>query len=58
MKKILIAILFSNLVITSFAQKSENDFRKVCFCSVGVAHPYSILRLDNNWDLLFAFENH
>jgi len=57
MRKTFYTILFCSIIITSFAQKSEDNFRKVCFCSVGVAHPYSILRLDNNWELLFAFES-
>lgn len=57
MKRIYLIIIFNVLLVTSFAQQSEDDFRKVCFCSVGIAHPYTILRFDNNWELLFAFEN-
>ncbi len=44
-------------VSTLFSQDIEEDFRKICFCSVGVAHPYSVLNLDNNWELFMAFKN-
>lgn len=57
MKKLIIIVLLNFLGISLFSQKFEDDFRKVCFCSVGVAHPYKILNLDNNQELLFAFKD-
>lgn len=57
MKKLIFIVLLNFLGISSFSQKLENDFRKVCFCSVGVAHPYKVLNLDNNQELLFVFKD-
>jgi hypothetical protein len=58
MKKTTVFIMISLFItIQIFAQNSIEDFRKICFCTYGVAHPYSVLNLDNNWDLLFAFED-
>lgn len=58
MKRIILIIILNVFIFSLLAQNyDKDDFRKICFCTYGVAHPYSILNLDNNWDLLFALEN-
>jgi len=58
MKKTFLLVILSFYWLGLFSQdKNINEFRKICFCTYGLAHPYSILNLDNNWDLLFAFKN-
>jgi hypothetical protein len=55
MKNVLLS--FSLLLICGIlnGQQNINDYSKICYCSGET--PHSILRYDNNWELLWAFKS-
>lgn len=56
----LLLILPFILVKTGFAQLNLKDnienYDDVCFCNVGLVHPYKILELDNNKEIVLALK--
>ncbi|NOZ46410.1 MAG: hypothetical protein GXO79_06470 [Chlorobi bacterium] len=44
--------LFGNL----YSQERIEDYEDICYCSVGILHPASILKLDNNLEILVSLK--
>jgi hypothetical protein len=53
-------ILLIGVIGSSYSQstfkESIKDYDDVCFCEVGLAHPATILDMDNNMEILFALK--
>ncbi len=61
MKRIeLLLLLTFILVKTGFTQldfkENIEDYNNVCFCDVGLVHPYTILKMDNNKEIVLALK--
>jgi hypothetical protein len=57
MKRIILLTLISGIIMFrgySQSPASLDDYETICFCSVKMTHPESILRMDNNREILFG----
>jgi len=61
MKKIFILFFFLSVPMLSLAQPADynniDNWKSICYCSYNLIHPQTIVKADNNWQLLLALRN-
>ena len=59
-RKITLFALLIGVVCNTYSQTlikpNIKEYDDTCFCGIGISHPYSIIKLDNNFEILLALQ--